>query len=64
MKIILNIFLIFILTIQCKSVEENNQSQKDWTKTKKSRKHFDYATFIQNHPKSEHFKKALSEYFF
>jgi hypothetical protein len=64
MKIALKIFLISILALQCKSIEENNKLEKDWTETQKSRKYFDYARFIQKHPKSEHFEKALSKYFF
>ena len=64
MRLTLKIALILILAIQCKSVEENNQIEKDWAETQKSREYFDYATFIQNHPKSEHFEKALSEYLF
>ena len=64
MRIALNIFLIFILAIQCKSVEENNQVEEDWAETQQSREYSNYAKFIQNHPKSEHFEKALSEYLF
>ncbi|GGF69597.1 hypothetical protein [Wenyingzhuangia marina] len=64
MRIVLKLSLIFILAIQCKSVEENKQSENDWVETQKSRDYFDYAVYIQKHPKSKNIEKALSEYLF
>jgi hypothetical protein len=64
MRIALKLSLIFILAIQCKSVEENKQSENDWVETQKSREYFDYAAYIQKHPKSQNVEKSLSEYFF
>ena len=64
MRIALKLSLIFILAIQCKSVEENKQSENDWVKTEKSRDYFDYAVYIQKHPKSKNVEEALSEYLF
>ncbi|WP_148311374.1 hypothetical protein [Nonlabens marinus] len=63
MRTSLNIFLILILAIQCKEVE-NDQTEIRWLKTEKSREYLDYSKFIQENPKSKHFEKALSEYFF
>ncbi|RBW62492.1 hypothetical protein DS884_02510 [Tenacibaculum sp. E3R01] len=64
MRTALKLSLIFILTIQCKSVEENKHSENDWVETKKSREYFDYAAYIQKYPKSQNIEKALSEYLF
>ncbi|MGP1991432.1 hypothetical protein D9V96_006070 [Zobellia laminariae] len=59
MRLTLNLLLILLLTVQCKNVEEI-----DWLETKKSRNYIDYATYIQKHPNTGNFSKALSEYFF
>lgn len=64
MRTALKLSFIFILTIQCKNVEENKHSENDWVETKKSREYFDYAAYIQKYPKSQNFEKALSEYLF
>lgn len=64
MRITLKICIVFILAVQCKNVEKTDHSNSHWLEVKKSRDYFDYITFIQKNPKSEHFEKALSEYFF
>ncbi len=58
MKIILKLFLIFILAVQCKNVEET-----DWLETKNSRNYIDYGMYIQKHPDTKKLSKALSQYF-
>ncbi|OWW23105.1 hypothetical protein B4Q04_22385 [Zobellia sp. OII3] len=64
MRITLKLFLILILAIQCKNIEEIDSQKIDWQETKNSRNYVDYATYIQKHPNTENFSKALSEYFF
>lgn len=64
MRIPLKLFMILILAVQCKNVEEVDLQVIDWLETKNSRNYVDYATYIQKHPNTENFSKALSEYFF
>lgn len=63
MRIII-ISLICISAIQCKNIEQTDQSNIRWLEVQKSKDYIEYAKFIQEHPKSEYFEKALSKYFF
>jgi hypothetical protein len=64
MRIILKLLPILILVIQCKNVEKIDLQESDWALTKESRDYIEYLKFIQNHPNSINFNKALSEYLF